>query len=597
MKHLKLLILIFLYITILRPVLSAIYVAANNTIYVEGTNNGNPYRFEDIYQYLISNEYNYLITKITYSGMVQYIINGTIILQNGGWISDSNIILARDARYLAILGRTDPFILVNNSRLELYNVTVIIFANSGSDQSSFGWHLFYMAPNSTLTFINGIVYGYRGSRVFGFINVPVVSFAGSNITVRLEKVTIYSLKNVLRKISGDNITVYAKDINTYFLESLTQNPDFTLEEFSINLFSPTYYITLSSAFSGNVQGFTGRDSRTAAFYLFSFYGRVTIVNPDFDNLNRFWAGTASQCTGEIYINYTISGKVIDINGNPVYGANVTIMDNAGRTYTTFTNQTGDYLIVVTSYYIKGLGRTGLNNDTFVSFNPFKVIIDKYGYNRIEFDIVVDKPQNYLHVLVPKTATPFLYTQTTTFIYGEPISLFIQVTDENNKPYNVNVSVRVVNSKGDIIVDYVDMYNNGFGIYTITFDQTYKIFKPDLYFAIYKIVTPSGDVYYRVEPFKVIYGDFFANLKNVSTIILSHKDLTAFILVWLIVAILFSLYIRTGWVGAFILGFLILAVFLAYITLNATTDFDKAVVSVSYIIAGLILILTLYQRTW
>jgi hypothetical protein len=93
---------------------------STRTIIVTGDNNGNPYTYEDIYQYTASQGLDW-ITKISSDPRIYK--QTCRIHFNGARFSDHSFILIHDARYLIGTGwwNREIFLIENNSDVQFGN--------------------------------------------------------------------------------------------------------------------------------------------------------------------------------------------------------------------------------------------------------------------------------------------------------------------------------------------------------------------------------------------------------------------------------------------------------------------------------------------
>jgi len=127
--------------------------------------------------------------------------------------------------------------------------------------------------------------------------------------------------------------------------------------------------------------------RTIVYELVSSGSKLYLRDSWFD-LSRL---KHRQTDNETYVQWSFHIRVTDKEGNPVEGADVYLYDKDGNEVLhEVTDINGEIpLHYITQYKITGAG-TG-SELTVEDFNPYTLIIEKFGYTKYEAKIVIDRP--------------------------------------------------------------------------------------------------------------------------------------------------------------------------------------------------------------
>ncbi len=173
-----------------------------------------------------------------------------------------------------------------------------------------------------------------------------------------------------------------------------------------------------------------------------------------------------------------------------------------------------------------------------------------------------------------------------FQWGEDLNLYVQV--EGNIT-NVSVYGRITNITGSIILDYTPMIYGGNGLFTLYLNYSDLKLEPATYYLVYKVVE-NNTTYYRVVPMVIERGDLMQNLNSISVIIQTHEDMLMFIVLWVLIALSFTLYSTDRNVIWMILGLILLMTIVIYHAMIGRTTFDKGLITTEFIIGGIMVIL-------
>ena len=127
--------------------------------------------------------------------------------------------------------------------------------------------------------------------------------------------------------------------------------------------------------------------RTIVYELVSSGSKLYLRDSWFD-LSRL---KHRQTDNETYVQWSFHIRVTDKEGNPIEGADVYLYDKDGNEVLhEVTDINGEIpLHYITQYKITGAG-TG-SELTVEDFNPYTLIIEKFGYTKYEAKIVIDRP--------------------------------------------------------------------------------------------------------------------------------------------------------------------------------------------------------------
>jgi hypothetical protein len=300
-------------------------------------------------------------------------------------------------------------------------------------------------------------------------------------------------------MAGSFVDSVFDGVTLYNTEAIFENPRLNNVVVNIRVFYPTYYITLSGGIRANVENLYGRGARRAGLYLWNYTGDSILKNADFDKYDRWWAGTASSCTGIVRFVYTVKGKVMDHEGRPVAGARITVTDNQGNVYQTTSNDNGEFAVDVLSWMVQGTGQTGLNVDTVTDYNPFTIKIEHVDFLDLRTTMVLKQPIFLEAIMVPRRALLTTLPSALTFKEEEDVILVTQALDDNNTAVtNATIEARLMDANGNILVDFTPMTHIGDGVYRINFGKL----PVGQYVVVYK-ATINNITTYGYDVFKVL----------------------------------------------------------------------------------------------
>ncbi len=327
---------------------------------------------------LIQNQWGAIST----TGVNQYVLHSYISLETGTYLRAEDAYITFDSRIVSsngvniikgggviVLGRAeDPILKTSSHGCTLYAPPTVYYFNWINTGGAYFYSCVFAAEGS----VHAIVYANiiwnteaRGSGFSGFRTAWNCDFY--NVTCLGTYYGMYLYADVAYG-HENNITLIG---NTYAIRNYANGQGNGL--------------TLSNIYARNNTYLFCNQAVTVPISQY-------LINVDAD----YWTFDWQSSFNTVYRQYTYDVKVVDGNGNPISGANVTLLDNQGEVFSKLTNVTG--LLPTTAVSRGYYNSTG--GDKMYDLAPFTLVVTAPGYSTSTTEVSFIEPTSSVVVLQP-----------------------------------------------------------------------------------------------------------------------------------------------------------------------------------------------------
>ena len=226
---------------------------------------------------------------------------------------------------------------------------------------------------------------------------------------------------------------------------------------------------------GYIKDIFGRNMGYAAFMESEHDYNCSLVNGDFDAWKVRWSGTNNLA--RLYRKYTVNIKVIDKDGNPIEGANVTLKDVDGtEVFSATTDSNGEIPEQEVSRGYCQYPDNNLETNLTKDYSPHTLTISHQDYPSREFKFTLDKKIDWEIALKDKpVSNGSIKVWGTEYADDEAGTIYAQVFYGDGTPCDTlassSITATVYKSDGTKIIDGAQMnYVSGSnGIYKYDFN--------------------------------------------------------------------------------------------------------------------------------
>jgi len=372
---------LFLFIQVVNADIT--YNPSTNTIIITGTNSGNPWTFEDIYQADQTNGWGKVSKQEN-----QYRFDCK--LQIGDGSTETEFYDTNKQVIFTITSNTQIIYIKENAKFQL-----------GNNNFFNGCSLFFSGTTSSYNGENiicdGELYLYnckiQAEEVGRY--VLITSFGKGEIK--------YCLFDTLRGLETRTSNATIENIQIINSNFAIASPAF-INNLLIN--KATYAILYRGyQFSEiTMKNVNAKNHTYLCIFFCSDEANLYLIDCNYENENIDWR-TSYGDNGNCFIQYTFDPVIVDKNCNPIPYANVKLYDkNNNLVFEDSTDENGKLTNSPHYITIKKISHTA-SGETITTYNPFTIKITKDGYATYESKITIDhKIENDFIVLDSLTYT-------------------------------------------------------------------------------------------------------------------------------------------------------------------------------------------------